>query len=343
MEVNKSDWEVVQKAIGEWEANGDLSAEQATRLKSTLSVKRTELAQYFFLIALSCTLLAFGTIFIDDKLLEKIKAYFSLNNLIIALFTSLITVIWFVYVTRRKDRLSSWTFETYMVLGGLSALTSLIYICKEISAGGGYTLFLFIAAVLLFALSIGFRSAALWVGATLALMGWYGDFSYNHSTHDLFLGMNYPVRFTVFGLLLLGVALLQLKIKRLQYAQRITYTASLLIFFTGMWGVSIFGNFNSIEAWQQVRQVRVVVYAFVFAAASVAAFVLGIRYKDDMARDFGVLFLLVNLYTRYFEYFWDTMNKGIFFLILAITFGLLGRWLERKKRMAKHPKHNAVS
>jgi hypothetical protein len=28
------------------------------------------------------------------------------------------------------------------------------------------------------------------------------------------------------------------------------------------------------------------------------------------------------------------MNKGVFFLILAVTFGLLGRWLERKNRAA---------
>ena len=66
--------------------------------------------------------------------------------------------------------------------------------------------------------------------------------------------------------------------------------------------------------------------------ASAVTFYLGVRYNDDIARDFAVLFLLINLYTRYFEYFWDSMNKGLFFLVLALTFGVLGRWLEKKKR-----------
>jgi len=46
----------------------------------------------------------------------------------------------------------------------------------------------------------------------------------------------------------------------------------------------------------------------------------------------------VNLYTRYFEYFWDGMNKGLFFLILAIAFGFTGWFLDRKtKSLQKSP------
>ena len=76
-------------------------------------------------------------------------------------------------------------------------------------------------------------------------------------------------------------------------------------------------------------------YSAVFALGSAISFYLGIRYKDELARDFGVLFLLINLYTRYFEYFWDSMNKGIFFLVLAITFGLVGWLLERQRKTEK--------
>jgi len=46
----------------------------------------------------------------------------------------------------------------------------------------------------------------------------------------------------------------------------------------------------------------------------------------------ALLFLLLNLYTRYFEYFWDVTNKGIFFTILALSFWLIGKKLEQYRR-----------
>ncbi|HXS36775.1 MAG TPA: hypothetical protein VN721_08750 [Flavipsychrobacter sp.] len=338
MEIrDKNEWKSIQNALSQWENTGKLSHEKADELRQDIvyTTDRQQIAQYFFIIALSCTLLAFGAIFIDDKLLEKIKVYFDLNNIIIASVTTAISIFWFWYVHKRRERFSPFTYEMYMILGGLAALTSLVYICKEIGSGGAYTLFLFIATLLFFILSIWFRSKALWLAGILCLMGWYGAFSNLYSSNYLFLGMNYPMRFTAFGSLIIILSLLQSKIKILAANQRITYIAGLVVFFTGLWGISIFGNFNYLDEWEKVRQTHVLTYAIAFGAIAVFVFYLGIRYHDETTRDFGVLFLLVNLYTRYFEYFWDTMNKGIFFLILAVTFWFLGRWLEKKKRQNK--------
>ena len=337
MEVDKNDWEAIQDALSAWEQAGKLSSEQVADLKKSVVVKRTEreqIAQYFFFIALFCTLLAFGAIFLNEKLLEKIKIYFSWNDLAIALITAALSVAWFLYVGRKRTRLSLAAYETNMVLGGLSVLTSLIYICKQIGAEKTYITFLSLSFISLGILSVMFRSRALWIGALLSLIGWFGSFSTWAGANNLFLGMNYPVRFTALGLIMLGFAMLQIRIVRLAYSQRITYVVSLFLFFVALWCVSIFGNYNSIMGWQQVRQVHVLAFAIIFGVAAALSFYLGLRYKEDLAKDFGVLFLLINLYTRYFEYFWDSMNKGIFFLILAITFGFLGWWLERKK----HPK-----
>jgi uncharacterized membrane protein len=338
MEADKNEWRILQRALTEWEREGKLAHEQAEELKKSIHFRKTEsqqIARYFFFIALSCALLAFGAIFINDKLLEKIKAYFSLNNAIIALLSAALAIAWFWYVRKRGKELTTGTYESYMILGALPVLTALVYICKDTGAGNAYTLFLFAAFAVLIALGIWFRSTALWIIGILALMGWFGAFSTWQSTNYLFLGMNYPVRFAVFGLLIIGLSYLQLLVHPLYFTQRVTFIVGLLIFFTAMWGVSIFGNFNYLDEWEKVRQTHVLAYAILFGAAAIISFMMGIRYRDEAARDFGILFLLVNLYTRYFEFFWDTMNKGIFFLILAVTFGLLGRWLEKKKRSAK--------
>jgi len=336
MEADKNEKEIIERALNDWQTEGKLSAEQAIELKGSIVLKKTErqqIAQYFFIIALSCTLLAFGAIFIDDKFLEKLKVYFSLSNVMIAGITAAISIFWFWYISKKRNKLSTTTFEVYMILGGLSALTSLVYILKDFGNSNGYTAFLLIAFLLLCVLSIAFRSRSLWVGAILALMGWYGSFSTVHSSQNLFLGMNYPVRFSVFGAIILALSVLQLKSKRLLYSQNITYIFGMLIFFTGMWGVSIFGNFNYLDEWEKVRQTQVIIYALIFAAVASLSLFAGIRYKNELARDFGFLFLLINLYTRYFEYFWDTINKGIFFLILGITFWLVGRWIEKNKKI----------
>ncbi|MES2703605.1 MAG: hypothetical protein V4649_13260 [Bacteroidota bacterium] len=337
MEVDKPEWRLLQKAIKEWEDTGKLAPEQAANLRKSVVLKRTErqlIAQYFFFIALFCILLAFGALFLNDKLLEKLKVYFSWNDFAISAVTAVLSVLWFWYVTKKKWGINPAAYEVYMVLGGLSALTSLIYMCKQLGTDRTYTMFFGLAIIMLGVLSARYHSKALWMGALVALVCWFWAFTTWQSTDYRFLGMNYPMRYTVLGLVLLGAAYLQQRVKKLQFSPHLTYIAGLVIFFTGFWGVSIFGNFNTLVGWQQVRQVHVLAYSIFFGAASAISFYLGVRYRDDLARDFGIIFLLINLYTRYFEYFWDTLNKGLFFLILAITFGLLGRWLEKKRRLS---------
>ena len=335
MEVDKSEWQLLQQAINEWEATGKLTKEQGDDLRSGIVFKRTErqqIAQYFFFIALFCTLLAFGAIFINEKLLERVKAYFSWSDLMISLITASLGAIWFWYVRGKRNKINPAAYETYMVLGGLAVLTSLIYACKEMGRDTTYTTFLTLSCIALAALSILLRSKALWIGAIVALISWFGVFSTWQSDANLFMGMNYPVRYTVLGACLLASGLVQGKVRPLSATQGITYVAGLMLFFTGLWAVSIFGNYNTLAGWHQVRQIHVLAYSIAFGIAAAISFYLGIRYKDKLAQDFGVLFLLINLYTRYFEYFWDAMNKGIFFLVLAITFGVLGWWLDRQKR-----------
>jgi len=335
MEVDKSEWELLQSALNEWEHSGRLTSEKADELRKSIAYKgseRQQIAQYFFFIALFCTLLAFGAIFLNEKLLEKIKAYFSWSDIVIALITALLSVLWFWYIGKKRSQVSSIAYEIYMVLGGLSVLTSLVYFCKEAHIDKTYTALLSMAVCLLIIIAQVFRSSALWIGAIGTAIAWFGAFSNWQGADNLFLGMNYPMRYTAFGLFILVIAFLQRQVNALSFGRRITYIAGLILFFSGLWGISIFGNYNTLVGWQQVRQVHVLAYSAVFGFAAVLSFYLGIRYKDDLARDFGVLFLLINLYTRYFEYFWDSMNKGIFFSILAITFGFVGWLLERQKK-----------
>ena len=63
---------------------------------------------------------------------------------------------------------------------------------------------------------------------------------------------------------------------------------------------------------------------------------IGLKRDDAMLRGFGLAFLAINLYTRFFEFFWDAMPKTIFFLLLGISLWLLGRHAERIWRLGHH-------
>ncbi len=206
MEVDKEESQVLHRALKEWEGGGMLSGEQAAKLRDTITIKNTErqqIAQYFFFIALFCTLLAFGAIFLSEKLLEKIKAYFAWGDLAIAGVAAVLSGMWFWYIGRKKQSTRSSAYEIYMALGGLAVLTSLVYICKYIHADATYyTIFLSLATVALAALALVMGSVVLWLGAVVALTCWFGAFTSSFNNNNLFWGMNYPVRYVVVGMLL---------------------------------------------------------------------------------------------------------------------------------------------
>lgn len=339
MQLKKNDQNVIKEIIDQWADQGKISIEQCEVLKKDIEERgsddKPDIARYFFIIAISCSLIAFAAIFINDKLLERFRQYFALSNWVIFSICTVITILFFWLSIKRKSKLSFSTYEGYMIAGGVSAATALVYCCKEIGFGDAYSGYLFALSIIYLLLSITFRSYVLWIGTLLSLMGWYGALSEAYSNDYLFLGMNYPLRFTVFGIVILGCSLLQNKIKTIQQTSRITYIVGLLIFYTGLWGISVFGNYAHLTEWESVRQVSIVFYALLFAAITLAGLFIGVKRNDDLTRDISLIFLLLNIYTRYFEYFWDATNKGIFFAILGISFWLVGRWIERSIRKKK--------
>jgi uncharacterized membrane protein len=338
MQADKDEEKILLEALEEWRSTGTISPEQAEVMRSSIhprSTERQQLAQYFFIVAVSSALLAFGALFIDEKLLEQLRRNFLLSNYTISLAAAALAAAGFWYGRHRRRIITPVTYEVYMLPGTLCTFVALVYLCKELGNGEGYTIFTGLTALTFLTLSLAFRSRVLWLACLAAAMGWYGAFSTVFSHNNLFLGMNYPVRFTVFGILVILLSLMQKNIPRMRPMSSLSYHTGLLIFFTGLWGVSVFGNFNTLEAWRIVRQASMLPFAAISCLLTAGGLFLGIHRNDEILRDYSILFLLINLYTRYFEYFWDSLNKGLFFLVLAISFGLLARWLSRTKLEAK--------
>ena len=139
-----------------------------------------------------------------------------------------------------------------------------------------------------------------------------------------YLGMNYPLRFMLFGGLLTGCALALETHPIAQRFFRSTLVMGLLYLFIALWIMSIFGNYGDMHSWERVKQIELFHWSILFGAVAGWAIYHGLRQDNDITKGFGVTFLGINLYTRFFELFWNSLHKAVFFALLAISFWYIG-------------------
>jgi hypothetical protein len=71
----------------------------------------------------------------------------------------------------------------------------------------------------------------------------------------------------------------------------------------------------------------------VWGLAGVGQIIVGARLQDAVFTGFGVTAVAINLYTRYYERFWDQTDAGLFFLIggaLLFGTGFAIEWAARR-------------
>jgi hypothetical protein len=159
-----------------------------------------------------------------------------------------------------------------------------------------------------------------WIGAETGYVSGWGAY---------YLGMNYPLRFVLFGIVLIAAGLALPKWKRRREFSRSTLGMGLLYLFIALWIMSIFGNYGDLYEWRDARHIELFHWSLTFGAAAICAIYFGIRKEDAMLRGFGITFLMINLYTRFFEYFWNGLHKAAFFAVLAASFWYIGSRAEK--------------
>lgn len=73
-------------------------------------------------------------------------------------------------------------------------------------------------------------------------------------------------------------------------------------------------------------------WVLAFTAAGIAQIVAGARLNDSRFTGFGIVFLSLSFYTRLFEWFWDEVSRGSFFLVCGVIAMLLGAVFEYRAR-----------
>lgn len=334
--IDRDHSEFLDEMLDYWQSEKLLTDAEAQQLKNSYEPKAFDwrrLAQYSFWIAMGCGVVALSALLVDKSLLDYLKNLYNTPNIIISIVSALLAAACYVFGIRRKKYKPQQVFSNEAIIfsGVMLTANAVAYLGKALnSSSNHFSLLILFSVIIYLSLAYFFKSRLIWAFALLALGAWFGtETGYLSKGNWYFLGLNYPLRFVVFGLALTLVSIFMHKHQKLSYFFDITYFGGLLYLFTSLLLLSVFGNYGSLEEWYSIKQLSLFYWAIISAVVCVVAIVIGLKKNDSMLREFGIIFLFINLYTRYFEYFWDNWHKAIFFSVLGISFVLIGRKAEK--------------
>jgi len=340
MKIDKKQAEQIAQLIEKWEENGLISAAQADQMKQSYredivkdSFDWQNLAFIAFFFAATCVILAVVLLLADEWLMELLDTILGAHDGVKALFFAFLAAGLYYLALRKRRQYPEKVYsnEALFLFGAIAMAFAWMYVGYAVDTGSGY----FPMVILLTAISYGVLGVLLdsrltWLLGLLTLAVWFGtETSYRSGWEPYFWGMNYPLRFVIFGIGLIGVSQAFKKQHRLESFAPLTYFTGLIGFFFALWLLSIFGNHGDWDVWYETSQVSMIYWSLLFGVGAGVAIWYGLRYHDTKTKDLGIAFLLLNLYTRYFEFFWDNLHKVLFFAILALSFWLIGRKAEQ--------------
>lgn len=336
MKLNKKQGLFLKHTIDHWQQQGIITPEVANNLNSSFSIRSFDwerLAKYSFWISMICAVIAIAAITLDEFLMNLIEKIFVDSKLIPCLIFAIVaaTFYGFAYHRRKSKPLHQFSNEAIIFGGVLSTAVAVAYFGQAIDTGSGHFSLLFLLSTIIYAaLAFWFPSRLIWVFSLLSLGSWFGtETGYMSGWGAYYLGMNYPLRFVLFGGALIGLSLLFKRHARFSDFAHCTYVMGLLYLFIALWILSIFGNYGDMNSWYNVKQYELLHWGILFAFVAIIAIVYGLKHDDATSRGFGITFLFLNLYTKYFEFFWNGMHKAIFFILLAVSFWWIGRHAEK--------------
>jgi hypothetical protein len=331
IELSKQHAEIVSDMIRKWRSLGILDLETADELNGSYSITPfnwRRLSGMAILASVSCFFVSVGTIVFDEFIIRTIKQLFGdfETTLSVAFAAGAILFYALGFSFRIRKPLNKITNEGLLALGVLctaSALVSLGYSAKfettEVSNFllGSFLIYGFLGL-------IG-KSELVWLSAIISISIYFGIESNEYADETgLWFGLGYPSRFAVFGLVLILFSPLLSSNSQGDNLGGITLPVGLLILFGALWLLSIFGNSGELVNFVGSKAIGFPHWAGLLAFLAGASIWFGLKFDSEFFHGFGIVFFLINIFTRYFEVFWSASDKAIFFAILGVSLWILG-------------------
>ncbi len=331
LQLPKKKARIVLDAVDELGRRQVIDAATTERIREAILLMPFDwrrLARYSFVIAIVCVVIAVGAAVADRWLMDLLDRVFSLPWVFKSVACAVLAsgLIFFGLVRRRKHPGRIFSNEAIFFLGVLGIAGSIACLGKALDTGSGhFSLLLLLAMAVYGVLGILLESKLIWVFSLMSLGGWFGaETGYASGWGAYYLGMAYPMRFVVFGAVLTATSWLMSRHARFAAMAGVTRVVGLLYLFIALWILSIWGNHEGYDSWHRAGHLELLHWSVYFALASAGAIYLGLRNDDGVLRGFGLTFLGINLYTRFFEFFWNDLHKAVLFGVLGVTFWLIG-------------------
>jgi hypothetical protein len=331
MKLPRKQATVVRQAIERWKQDGVIPEAQAATLAATIEVQYFDwrkLAKYSFWIALFSIVSSVSAALSDRMLQDLLEVIFKapalLKCAVLALVATGLFRLGVVKRVQAPDKI--YRNEAIFFLGVLATGGAITQLGIALDTGSGHYSLLLLLSFLVYAiLGVVLESNLIWIFALVSLGGWMGtETGYMSGWGAYYLGMNYPLRFVLFGAVLTGCAMtLEHHVIGARF-YRSTLVMGLLYLFIALWIMSIFGNYGDMNQWERAKQIELFHWSLIFGAVAGWAIYYGLRHDNDITKGFGITFLGINLYTRFFELFWNSLHKAIFFALLATSFWYIG-------------------
>lgn len=344
MKINHHEQQLLRQAIDHWAERGLVDDDTAQRLrqseminqKSSFDWKNLSMLAFFF--AVSCIILATALLLLDDWLMATLNSLLNAPDWVKMLIWVAITVGLYYGAYRHQQRYPARVFsnETLYMFGAIGVAFSLTYLSFVLGIEEGYfAILILLASAVYAAAAVRWRSKLTWFLALGTLAVWFGtETAYRSDWGAYFMGMNFPLRYVVFGGLLLGLSWVLARFPLVRPFAPLTYVTGLLGLFFSLWLLSVFGNHGSYDSWEAASRISFLHWSLLLTAGAGLAIYYGQQREDRMTAEVGLAFLVINVYTLYFEFCWDSLHKVAFFAILAASFWLLGKKAERLWQLA---------
>ncbi|KAI1843308.1 hypothetical protein JX266_010482 [Neoarthrinium moseri] len=331
--------EAVRAAIEHWSERKLEGPALASEVLLTLRVENhsfqwQRFAKYAFRLALISLAIALVTLLCDIRLILFIKHVLAPSAWLRSILPALGAVVVHVWGCRRQVEypLQVWTNEAVHGLGGLlfglsaqqflEALDA-VYPFEEDRLHWVLLLLVGIYSVT----GVVAASNFIWSCGIIITGFWFAAITaYLSGSDDYFLGMSHPLRFVLFGLVIIRSAYAMRLWDTTAALWRTTRIRGLLCFFNALWLLSVIGN--DYDFWRSKSIKTTLAWSTVSALAAGCCVIHGLRYRDGTVKGFGLTFLGINLFTKFCEVLFDILNTPVFFAILAGFPVGIGRYAE---------------
>ncbi|KAJ8115678.1 hypothetical protein ONZ43_g4614 [Nemania bipapillata] len=348
LELTAIQADAVQKALRHWAQSNLISTSLVSDLLGSVRIVEEShdfdwerFAKYSFRLAIICFTIAITSLIFNEAIPKFIKRVIrlvlSLPALVRVIATSALAVAVHKWGYEHSLTAPQQVYRTEAIhslgalLFGLAAFELLI----ALDGDHQKNFHIFCCIQLLFATIYGIsavlvQSNFIWSCGMIVLGTAFGSWT-DYASGTYYLGMSYPLRFVLFGAALITVSGFMRDYILITPLWSTTRTWGMLYSFIALWMLSLFGNdeirggkFGAAEGGLG----KMALWSIVFLCAATTAIWHGLRYGDSTTKGFGLTFLGINLYTKFFEFCWSAWYKSAFFAILAISLAAMGRYAE---------------